>query len=71
MGRRSLSFSHGDSYTAGLEVALGHPIGKRLTATLAISDDHLLGAAPASPLFRSRDDVIAGFGVVYRFGSGR
>jgi outer membrane scaffolding protein for murein synthesis (MipA/OmpV family) len=69
MGRRSLSFGRGDSYTAGLEVALAHPIGKRLTAALTISDDHLLGAAPNSSLFKSRDEVIAGFGVVYRLGS--
>lgn len=70
-GRPSLSIGRGDSYTAGIEIALSHPVGQRLRATLAVSDDHRLGAGPNSPLYRSRDDLLAGIGITYRFGSRR
>jgi outer membrane scaffolding protein for murein synthesis (MipA/OmpV family) len=70
-GRAIPGFKANDSYWAGLELTLAHPIGDHLMGIFEVSDDHLLGAMPATPLFKSRDDVQAGIGVTWRFGRRR
>lgn len=70
-GRPAPGFKANDSYWAGLELTLAHPIGDHLMGVFEISDDHLLGAMPATPLYQSRDDIEAGVGLTWRFGSRR